>query len=98
MHRYFLFNRKKDAAQPCNTNHAPGNGLTEEEITTQLLAGIEHLPEKYREVIVLHYIEDQTIHDIKTTMGISESTVRNRLNYGLFLLKNCFSNKPNNHV
>jgi RNA polymerase sigma factor (sigma-70 family) len=57
------------------------------ELTTQLLACIENLPAKCKEVIELYYLENQSIHDIKATIGMSESTVRNRLSYGLYLLK-----------
>lgn len=76
----------------------PLQGFVEQEIGGQLLYSIETLPAKCREVIILHYLENQSIHDIKATIGMSESTVRNRLGYGLFLLKKKMAEKPKNPV
>ena len=62
-------------------------GFSQQEVEAQVVSGIETLPGKYKEAIILHYFDNQSIHDIKTTVGKSESTVRNRLNYGLYLLR-----------
>lgn len=37
------------------------------------------LPVKYREVIILHYYEDYSIHEINEILQISEDTIRTRL-------------------
>lgn len=61
--------------------------IPQQEIELKLLSGIELLPAKCREVILLYYFNNQSIKNIQATIGKSESTVRNRLSYGLFLLK-----------
>jgi len=61
--------------------------FSNEEVEAQVLSGLEALPSKYRQVILLHYFNNQSIQNIQATIGKSESTVRNRLSYGLYLLK-----------
>ena len=62
-------------------------GFSQQEIEAQLVSGIETLPGKYKQVLILHYFNNQSVQDIKTTVSKSESTVRNRLSYGLYLLR-----------
>ena len=52
-----------------------------------LLLYVEALPSTYKQVISMYYNEGLQIKEITTMIAMSESTVRNRLNYGLFLLK-----------
>ena len=44
-----------------------------------LWQAIGQLPEKLREVVLLHYIEDYPTHDIAHILGCSPTTVRTRL-------------------
>jgi RNA polymerase sigma-70 factor (ECF subfamily) len=45
------------------------------------------LPVKYREVIVLHYLEGYGIKEIAAALSLSESAVKMRLTRGRELLK-----------
>lgn len=44
-----------------------------------LFQAIEGLPRKLKECVLLYYYQDMTVHDIASTLGISESTVYSRL-------------------
>jgi len=48
---------------------------------------IDSLPQKIRLVIIMYYVEDYSIKDIKRVLGIPEGTVKSRLNKGRELLK-----------
>jgi RNA polymerase sigma factor (sigma-70 family) len=74
------------------------DALALKEINQQLLSCIENLPAKCKEVIELYYMENQSIAQIKATIGMSESTVRSRLSYGLYLLKTQMAKKPKSPV
>lgn len=54
---------------------------------TEVRLALEELPEKFRQVVVLYYIEGFSVGDIKTILGIPEGTVKSRLSKGRELLK-----------
>ena len=74
------------------------NGIVHQTIITEPVGRIETLPAKCKKVINQNYSANQTIHEIKARSGVSESTARNRLGYGLHLLKMQFSKKPKSPV
>ena len=45
------------------------------------------LPEKYRAVFVLHYLEQMSVTDVAKSLGLSQSAVKMRLSRGRELLK-----------
>ena len=100
MRRCFSFTRKTliKATKAISVYINDFDALVQKETEEQLLAHIETLPDKYKEVIHLHYFENKSIQDIKATIGMSESAVRGRLGYGLFLLKTQLAKKPKNPV
>lgn len=74
------------------------NATVQQETITELLSCIENLPGEGNAVINFHYFRNKSIHEIKARSGVSESAVRNRLNYGLHLLRRQLSKKPKNPV
>jgi RNA polymerase sigma factor (sigma-70 family) len=88
------FSREKNISSYANSF----DGLVQKELNQQLLICIENLPAKCKALIVLYYMENQSIHAIRATIGMSESTVRSRLSYGLYLLKTQMAKKPKNPV
>lgn len=52
-----------------------------------VLEKIFSLPEKYKDVFVLHYLENVSVLEISSTLGVSESAVKMRLMRGRELLK-----------
>ena len=59
------------------------NQCTERQILEILL----NLPPKYKEVLLLHYVEGYKCHEICRILNITESTVKKRLERGRNLLK-----------
>lgn len=53
----------------------------------QLFAAVLSLPEKYREVIVLHYYQDIPAGELAQTLHIAKASVYRRLNKAQLLLK-----------
>ena len=58
------------------------------EASTEIRMAIESLPVKIRQVVVLYYIEQFTIKEIKQILKIPEGTVKSRLSKGRDLMKN----------
>lgn len=56
-----------------------------EEVEVRL--AVERLPMKIRQVVVLYYIEDFSVKEIKDILKIPEGTVKSRLSKGRELLK-----------
>jgi RNA polymerase sigma-70 factor (sigma-E family) len=59
-------------------NEAPG--ISEDHVA--LVEALGRLPFAQRETVVLHYLADLSVHDVATTLGVSEGTVKSRLNRG----------------
>ena len=57
------------------------------DVSVDVKIALENLPVKLREVIVLYYIEDFSVKEIKSILGIPEGTVKSRLSKGRKLLK-----------
>ena len=57
------------------------------EAATEIRMAIESLPVKIRQVVVLYYIEQFTVKEIKQILKIPEGTVKSRLSKGRELLK-----------
>ena len=65
----------------------PGN---EQELPFMLHELLQKLPEKYKSVIILHYLEGFSVQEIATICKISVSATKMRLSRGRELLKNEF--------
>lgn len=73
-------------------NHTPledvyNIGVQEKE-DNQIFYYLSQLPEKYREVITLHYLEDYSVEETSRLLGLSASGVKMRLSRGREQLKN----------
>ena len=62
---------------------AAGDGPAEEaerrERRTRLLAAVASLPPRHRDVILMHYLEDETVEAIARRLGVPRGTVLSRL-------------------
>ena len=54
---------------------------------------LKHLPEKYREVVVLRYLEEMSYEEISDILKIPEGTVATRLNRAKKILEPMLSQK-----
>lgn len=61
-------------------------------LSVELGEAIDSLPPKIRITIILHYIEDYPIKDIKHILRIPEGTVNSRLNKGRSMLRQILKN------
>lgn len=55
---------------------------------SEILSALFALPEKYKTVLILHYIEGFKVEEIAMMAGLSKSAVKMRLSRGRELLKN----------
>lgn len=62
-------------------------GVIVEDDTGHLHEALQKLPEKYRGVIILHYLEGYTVEEIAKIMQLSTSAVKMRLKRGRGFLK-----------
>ena len=53
----------------------------------EVLNSIFALPEKYRTVFVLHYLEEMNVADVAKSLGLTQSAVKMRLSRGREILK-----------
>ena len=56
-------------------------------LSVEIGEAIDNLPEKIRLTVILFYIEDYSVKEIKNILNIPEGTVKSRLNAGRKLLK-----------
>lgn len=52
---------------------------------------INELPEEYRDVLLMRYVEDMKVKDIAESLGERENTISVRINRGLAKLKETFA-------
>jgi RNA polymerase sigma-70 factor (ECF subfamily) len=57
----------------------PREGMERRELEERVLREIQALPESYREVIVLKYLDERSYKEISETLGISIETIESRL-------------------
>ena len=56
-------------------------------VSIEIGDAIDSLPQKIRLVVIMFYVEDYSIKEIKRVLNIPEGTVKSRLNKGRTLLK-----------
>lgn len=51
----------------------------ENEILQELRETLNHLPNKYKDIVLLHYLEGYTVEEVSHMLGLSNSAVKMRL-------------------
>lgn len=64
--------------------------LERKDIILELEKALEKIPEYYRAIILLHYKEDFTLHEIAEIIGEPYNTIKSRHQRGLMRLKQAF--------
>ncbi|WHZ02529.1 sigma-70 family RNA polymerase sigma factor [Neobacillus sp. YX16] len=64
------------------TNKGPENNLLDQSDRAEMVQEILKLPIKYREMIILYYYKEFSIHEISVLLKISETTAKVRLHRG----------------
>jgi len=57
---------------------SPSNQVMREELRSRVQAALMHLPEPYREVLVLRFLEQLTTSEMAAVLGITEAAVKTR--------------------
>jgi RNA polymerase sigma-70 factor (ECF subfamily) len=57
----------------------PGAGAEQRELEERVLREIQALPESYREVVVMKYLDERSYKEISETLGITIETIESRL-------------------
>ncbi len=70
----------------------PDKALDQEDFKTTILRMLLELPETQRSAMVLHYYEERPVKEIAEIQGVSEGTVKSRLNYGRNAVKQAVEN------
>ena len=80
-------NKQLKAAAKTAQLHDSAISAGSAEAATEIRMAIEGLPVKIRQVIVLYYMEDFSVKEIKQILKIPEGTVKSRLSKGRTLLR-----------
>jgi RNA polymerase sigma-70 factor, ECF subfamily len=70
--------------------------LTRADDTRIVNQAIDHLPMKYKEILILYYMDDMLYKDIAKTLGIPLGTVMSRMNRAKEALKVTLLKQPKN--
>ncbi len=73
---------------------APGERLELEEEHREVLAALDRLPRRQREVLVLRYYSQLSVLEVAATLGIHEGTVKSTAARGLERLRGLLEGKP----
>lgn len=60
-------------------NYEPSSEIEKRELKESISKGIDELPDKHREILVMREVTGMSYEDIATTLGLSEGTVKSRL-------------------
>ena len=71
-----------DTLEEDRTEFIPDAALDQEDFKATILAMLLELPETQRSAMVLRYYEEYSVKEIAEIQGVSEGTVKSRLNYG----------------
>jgi len=82
--------RPKSMCRANQDSHEPLDGLVLNEQTRHLASALAQLPDKQREVILLHMHGRMTFSMIAHDLGISRDTAKSRYRYGLDKLQTIF--------
>ncbi len=76
-----------DTLEEENEEFIPGAALDKEDLRKAVIAMINELPEEQKSAILLRYFNEISVKDIAQIQGVSEGTVKSRLNYARKAIK-----------
>ncbi len=71
-----------DTLQEDNAEFIPEEALDKEDFKNTIMSIIDELSEEQRAAIMMFYFDEMSIKQIAEVQGVSENTVKSRLNYG----------------
>ena len=81
-----------DTAEEERTEFIPDAAMDQADFRQTVMAMINELPEEQRSAIMLRYFEERPVSEIAEIQGVSEGTVKSRLNYGRKSIKQAVEN------
>ena len=76
-----------DTIEEDRTEFIPEAGLDKEDFKKTILEMVDGLPEEQRTAILLYYYDELSVKQIAEIQGVTEGTVKSRLNYGRKAIK-----------
>lgn len=76
-----------DTVKEDRTEFIPDKALDKEDFKKTILQMIDDLPAAQRSAIILYYYDELSVNKIAEIQGVSEGTVKSRLNYGRKVIK-----------
>lgn len=76
-----------DTVQEDKTEFIPDEALDKEDFRNTILKMVDGLPEEQRTAIILYYYDELSVRQIAEIQGVTEGTVKSRLNYGRKAIK-----------
>lgn len=86
-----------DTVQEDRTEFIPDEALDKEDFKKTILEMVDGLPEKQRTAIILYYYDELSVKQIAEIQGVTEGTVKSRLNYGRKAIKASVENYEKKH-
>lgn len=71
-----------DDLQEERTEFIPDEALNQADLRSTIQAMVDHLPEEQKTALLLRYFNEIPVKEIAKIQGVSEGTVKSRLNYG----------------
>jgi|SRR5579883_2892784 len=88
--------RRGEEMLDLDTLQAGGGESIPPEWEPRILDWVDELPPASRAVIVLHYLEEMSLHEVAAVLEILPGTVKSRLAYGLARLRKHMAGTPTN--
>ena len=86
-----------DTVAEDRTEFIPDEALDKEDLKQTIHGIIDELPEEQRSAIMMRYFDEIPVADIAKIQGVSEGTVKSRLNYGRKAIKQSVENYEKKH-
>ena len=76
-----------DTIEETNEEFIPDAALEQEDLKNTIMGMIRELPEEQRAAIILRYFNEVSVKEIAEIQGVSEGTIKSRLNYARKAIK-----------
>ena len=86
-----------DTVEETNTEFIPDETLEQDEFKKTILGIIDELTEEQRSAVMMYYFDELSVKEIAEIQGVSDGTVKSRLNYGRKAIKNSVEEYEKKH-
>ena len=86
-----------DTLEETNAEFIPDETLEQDEFKETILGIIDELTEEQRSAVMMYYFDELSVKEIAEIQGVSDGTVKSRLNYGRKAIKNSVEEYEKKH-